>query len=55
MIGDCCIDRSKIEKKKQDKLEKEDIERLFKDNTKMALDNKFNEELPHSGLSKSTA
>ena len=56
MLIDCCSDRSKIEKAKQENLDKEEIERLFKDNTKMALDdNKYDESLPSSGLSKSTA
>ena len=56
MIADCCIDRSKVEKKRHEKLEKEEIERLFLNNTKMALDtDDYEQSLPSSGLSKSTA
>ena len=56
MIGDCCIDRSKVEKKRHEKLEKDEIERLFLNNTKMALDtDDYDQSLPSSGLSKSTA
>ena len=55
MIIDCCTDRSKAEKIKHEKMDKEEVERLFKNNTKMALDDKYSSSLPTSGLSKSTA
>ena len=59
-MADCCTDRTKsgISNKREEKLEKEEIERLFNNNTKMALEedeDKFNKTLPRSGLSKSTA